>query len=251
MTRLLGALAAGVLLLVSSADPALSARWCPPLGAALPAPSSVAKHPAVRAAVDHLVAQLNAAASGNSSSSDPAVFTFNGTVTSMSVGALSLADIKHAADGPSAYIFQHHHTAVYRNDSGAAVVNGDTVYRIASITKLVTVYALLVQQRRINLDDPVTKYVPELAAAAASDKAARKATGLFDGVAKVRWDQITVRSLACQLSGVAREFTLADGTSYVAKFVDALGLPPQGEDESGARYANPCGAQGCGRKGKN
>ncbi|KIN00494.1 hypothetical protein OIDMADRAFT_104394 [Oidiodendron maius Zn] len=43
------------------------------------------------------------------------------------------------------------------------------MYRIGSLSKLLTVYTLLAEVGNENLDDPVTKYVPELAAAAAED----------------------------------------------------------------------------------
>ena len=53
-----------------------------------------------------------------------------------------------------------------RTDTGGAV-GADTVFRIGSITKIFTGMALLAlrDEGRIGLDDPVTRYVPELGAA--------------------------------------------------------------------------------------
>ncbi|MCJ1402969.1 hypothetical protein MMC11_006191 [Xylographa trunciseda] len=82
-------------------------------------------------------------------------------------------------------------------DSGPLAVNGDTVFRAASITKTFTVYALLLE-KRINLEDPITKFLPALRDGSMKDKWA------------VDFDQITIRSLASQLSGIARETGQSD-----------------------------------------
>lgn len=76
-------------------------------------------------------------------------------------------------------------------DGPATPVTGDTVFRIASISKTFTVYALLLEAG-IRLDNPITKYLPEL-----ND---------IDDAPRVplEWDRITVRSLASQLSGLRR-----------------------------------------------
>ncbi|MCJ1284822.1 hypothetical protein MMC26_004159 [Xylographa opegraphella] len=82
-------------------------------------------------------------------------------------------------------------------DSEPTLVTGDTAFRAASITKTFTVYALLLE-KRINLEDAITKYLP----------------ALKDGHMKDKWavdfDQITIRSLASQLSGIARETGQSD-----------------------------------------
>jgi len=78
-------------------------------------------------------------------------------------------------------------------DSRNITVDGDKVFRIASISKVFTVLAILLQQQEGNLSmkDPVTKYIPELA------------EGSNDG--GTQWDRISLESLASQMSGVARE----------------------------------------------
>lgn len=82
-------------------------------------------------------------------------------------------------------------------DSDPTPVTGDTAFRIASISKTFTVYAVLLENK-INLDDPVTKYIPEL-------------VELQPGHNEFwwpEWDEITIRSLASQLSGITREGTV-------------------------------------------
>lgn len=91
-------------------------------------------------------------------------------------------------------LFEFYHTAAERNDSrpGALVVDGDTVFRIASITKAFTTLAVLKQHAAGNLsmDDSVLKYIPELAE---------------DQEGSLPWKDITLRSMASQLSGIPRE----------------------------------------------
>jgi CubicO group peptidase (beta-lactamase class C family) len=89
------------------------------------------------------------------------------------------------------YLFEHHHLAPGHAASlTGGELNADTIYRIASVTKLLTVYTILTQLGTRYWEEPVTKFVPELANALESD---------------VRWSEITLGALAAQLSGVARD----------------------------------------------
>jgi CubicO group peptidase (beta-lactamase class C family) len=89
-----------------------------------------------------------------------------------------------------------HHTARERNASRPDIpqVNGDALYRIASITKTFTVLGILYQHEagNLNLDDPIDKYIKELKE---------------DQEGTIPWKDITLRSLASQLSGIPRECT--------------------------------------------
>jgi CubicO group peptidase (beta-lactamase class C family) len=76
-------------------------------------------------------------------------------------------------------------------DSEPTRVSGDTAFRIASVSKTFTVYAALLEGK-INLDDPITKYVPEL-------------TDPPPYIFSVDWHHVTIRSLASQLSGISRD----------------------------------------------
>ena len=121
------------------------------------------------------------------------------------------------------------HTARKRNKTRPGVnhVDGDSLYRIASITKTFTVLGLLYQHQtgRLHIDDPIKKYIPELEGA-------------------IPWHEITLRSLASQLSGIPREFAQSD-------LVNALpepwkyGLPPASTDglpmcDEYHHYEPPC-----------
>ncbi|XPS67708.1 hypothetical protein M3J09_000009 [Ascochyta lentis] len=91
-------------------------------------------------------------------------------------------------------LWSKHHTARERNASRPDIpeVNGDALYRIASITKTFTVLGILHQEKagNLSLDDPIDKYIVEL-------KEDHKGT--------LPWKDITLRSLASQLSGIPRE----------------------------------------------
>ncbi|KAF2878577.1 beta-lactamase/transpeptidase-like protein [Massariosphaeria phaeospora] len=110
-------------------------------------------------------------------------------------------------------IWSKHHTARERNASRPDIpeVNGDALYRIASITKTFTVLALLQQHAagNLSLDDTVNIYVEEL-------------NGAQNGT--LPWTDITLRSLASQLSGLPREYIHGD-LSVLRDALD-LGLPP-------------------------
>lgn len=57
--------------------------------------------------------------------------------------------------------FTYHYTALVRNKSGVDKVDGNTIYRAASVTKVFTILAIMLEEK-INLDDLIGKYVKEL-----------------------------------------------------------------------------------------
>jgi CubicO group peptidase (beta-lactamase class C family) len=71
---------------------------------------------------------------------------------------------------------------------GGSPINGSSVYRIASGTKLFTALGILKQEAlgKLNLDDEVTKYV----------------SSLSNGSSKISWKGITIRSLLAHAGGL-------------------------------------------------
>lgn len=135
-------------------------------------------------------------------------------------------------------LWGHYHTAHKRNESRPDIpqVNGDALYRIASVTKAFTVLAILQQHEAgaLSLDDPVTNFLPELK---------EKQNGT------ILWTGITLRSLASQLSGIPREFgqdDLLNPQLYSLVKPEDLGLPPVSRDglpqcdEYSPDYKTPC-----------
>ncbi|KAF2660796.1 beta-lactamase/transpeptidase-like protein [Lophiostoma macrostomum CBS 122681] len=134
-----------------------------------------------------------------------------------------------------------HHTALRRNLSRPDIpeVNGDALYRIASITKAFTVLGILYQHEagNLSLDDPVDRYLEGL-------------SGKQRG--SIPWKDITLRTLASQLSGIPRDFAQQDLLNSNPEFGVGfnpwdLGLPPISReglpecDEFGENYSPPCG----------
>ncbi|MCJ1358694.1 MAG: hypothetical protein MMC33_008694 [Icmadophila ericetorum] len=103
------------------------------------------------------------------------------------------------------------------SDVDSVTVTGDTVFRIASCSKTFTVLALLLQNG-ISLDDPVSKHIPQLL-----------------GESKVDWSDVSLRSLASQLSGIAKEYGMLDLTDQFKspETLERYGFPPLSD---GDRY---------------
>lgn len=182
-----------VFLVWSLAATLCSAQNCPWLGPAYHVPviaRSAAPLQAARAAVDAAITQALADGSLNASQ------TFFGV------------DVYSALD-EEASLYSRFHTATAGTNKTAVTVGPDTVFRVFSISKLITVYAFLAKLGDKYWNEPVTKYVPELAAAGTEWGVGK---GGFD------WDEITLGSLAGQISGI--------GKDCKSLFFFFLSLPP-------------------------
>lgn len=85
-------------------------------------------------------------------------------------------------------LWAKYHSASERNEErpGVEVVDGESQFRVASVTKVFTTLGILYQHEagNLSLDDAVDRYIPELTE---EDKGA------------IPWKDITVRALASQL----------------------------------------------------
>jgi hypothetical protein len=144
---------------------AVTAGFCPFLGPVFPAPKSLSTNAAFQASLADLESSITNALLSGSSVHGP----LNSSDT-YSIQIFSASDEKPLLD------FHHRGANVF----------GNSVYRIASTTKVLTVYLLLLQAGDGILNDPVTKYLPELAG-------------------QDHWDDITVGSLAGYTSGIVSE----------------------------------------------
>jgi CubicO group peptidase (beta-lactamase class C family) len=141
-------------------------------------------------------------------------------------------------DLPSAVCYvSYHGKTIYEKafgkadrDNGKKALKEDAVFRNASQTKLVTTVALmaLYQEGRFNLEDPVSKYLPEFANPVVIVSGSMKANNLITRPAK---GQITIRQLLCHSSGIsydsynqdlqvvryAEPITTAEAVSRIAK----------------------------------
>ncbi|KAL2270730.1 hypothetical protein VTJ83DRAFT_101 [Remersonia thermophila] len=210
---------------------------CPPLGPVYPKPARWRDSPTMQTALDNLAATLTWWDANDS----PAV---RANTTSYSIEVFS-------ASAEEPLLFSWHHTAKSLAEAGEAaeerrrrnasdVVEGvfaagpDAVYRLGSLTKVFTVYTWLAQDGDAKWNDPITKYVPELARAVAEGKARQ------DPVGHVNWEEVTVGALAGQTSGAIRDYGLmGEITQELGRDLAVdLGFPPLNDSDP---TLPPCG----------
>lgn len=173
--------------LASLAITAQAATYTPLLGPVFPHASNLSFSDAFQSLSANLTTTLEDIISSSSGS------IINSQDTSF---ALQIFSSDAAPDGNNT-LFQYFYTspATVNASSGVTQVDENTVFRIGSASKLWTVYTLLASAGEASLHDPVTKWVPELQAAAGAD----------DAVDYVRWEDVTLQELASHLAGVGRD----------------------------------------------
>ncbi|MCJ1310144.1 hypothetical protein MMC25_003805 [Agyrium rufum] len=140
-------------------------------------------------------------------------------------------------------LYQRTHTAKnlgHYVGSEPTPFTGDTSFRIASCSKTFTVYALLLQED-IHLDTPISTYFPELL----------ESNGTVDWVIHPDWKDITIGSLASQLSGLGRLTGDHDLAFDPIELPDptSVGLPVgEFDNPNVAHFFNPCGKSALDRK---
>ncbi|KAJ0422031.1 beta-lactamase/transpeptidase-like protein [Aspergillus carlsbadensis] len=94
---------------------------------------------------------------------------------------------------------QYHYTSpeVRNATNGTNKVDADSIYRVASVSKLVTVLAGLVELEPADWERPLSELSPALA------ESLREHSGTLDPVYDTQWDAITPSALAAQLAGVS------------------------------------------------
>ena len=112
--------------------------------------------------------------------------SWNSSITSFAIEVTSAHDT----------LWQSYRTAPILGeypDSETIEVDGTKAFRIASISKVFTVLAILLQQQdgKLSIKDSIVKHIPELVEG-----------NNTDGIA---WQAITLESMASQLSGIRRE----------------------------------------------
>ncbi|KAI1742398.1 beta-lactamase/transpeptidase-like protein [Xylaria scruposa] len=152
-----------------------------------------------------------------------------------SLGLFSVHDPKAAGS------LQYHHTGPdVRNGSfGVNTVDGNSIYRVASMTKVMTVYSGLLLLKPSDWHKPLTEIFPEISSFPENDP-----------VHHIQWETITPFSLASQISGIpadARPFDAGELSTafYLTNPVDptTLGLPPLTLNSTGINV--PCQDVNC------
>lgn len=165
------------------------------LGPRYPSPrdlsSSESRVPAAWKNVSSVLTAYLSEGESSTSSSDAVADLKNVT---FSLGMFSLYD-------PSATNLQYHYTSpeIVNAPNGTNRVDSDSIYRIASVTKLFTVFAGLLELNATEWERPLTDTFPTLR------DYARKNPGETDPIYNVEWDKVTPSALAAQIAGVPRD----------------------------------------------
>lgn len=160
---------------------ALSFQSCPLLGVEFPTPTNLSGSSIVQNAASTLLATINNA--------------INGGVIDSNASSFSVEIFSSQETTP---LFTFHHSSPGLNSSvGVKTVDSNSIYRIGSVSKLFTIYLLLIESGDIHFHEPITNFVPELLAAsqATSD----------DDLDYVDWSSVTIGNLASHMAGIGRD----------------------------------------------
>ncbi|KAG4432061.1 hypothetical protein IFR05_012456 [Cadophora sp. M221] len=201
------------------------------LGPVFPIPQNLPENPTIKTAnQDFLTTITNALEAGSSIHG-----SFDNTST-----AFSFEFYSTSTEEP---LFQYHYTPpiLAGVEQGVKTVDRDTIYRIGSITKLLTVYIFLITGGDVHFNERVTNYIPELLVGVDEDEMSE------DFVHRVAWEEVTIGSLASHMAGVGSTYGLLDIS--LADFpVSELNLPPLSEGEKptcgGSLARPPCPEDG-------
>jgi hypothetical protein len=168
---------------------AFTTNACLLLGPAYPVPSGLCSNSKFQEAVKSFDATLTASLQTGLSMNG--AFEFN--ATTISIGMFSTSD--------KGLVHEYHYTdpSVKNGSYGTQKVDADSVYRLGSIGKLLTVYLFLIREGDRYFNDPITKYIPELVAASASTSSESS-----NGQTPL-WSDITIGQLASHMGGLAKD----------------------------------------------
>lgn len=152
---------------------------------AFPPPARLNINANFQSAIVELSSSLQMALSQGTS----AFGNFTPNATSVSVS------LKSTGQEDSVFDFQFTGAGLNATAGSTSEVSSDSVFRIGSISKLITVYALLLNNGLDHWEQPITKYVPELRNYAQN-------TGNGSQIDHVNWEDVTIGDLASHMSGI-------------------------------------------------
>ena len=162
---------------------------CPLLGQSVEPPTNLTNVPAVQEAFANLRATLkNSTATGLTDYG-----SWSPTNNSFSIG------IFDATTPGQLFSYQHSSEALEGAEKGVKNVTENSIYRIGSVSKLITVYLFLTELGPKYWNRPVTEFVPRLKQAAENCSASEDSADCAD------WDAITLGSLASHMAGIGRD----------------------------------------------
>ncbi|KAH9864528.1 hypothetical protein J1614_010463 [Plenodomus biglobosus] len=166
---------------------AIAAPNCPLIGPEFPPPQHLSEHPIWQNALNNITA----------------VFEYMDSSIIPGTGAFSYSIQVFSTNPGEPILWERHQTAnnLPKENLGVTKVDGDTVYRLGSVSKVITVLAFLAEVGDSYWNIPVTDVVPELA-----KYSGRSLSPNFDRLRETSWDDVTIGSLAAQMSGIERDY---------------------------------------------
>lgn len=147
-----------------------------------------------------------------------------------SIGMFSIHD-------SAAQSLQYHFTSnEVKNGPGIDKVDGNSIYRVASISKLFTVFAGLLELDDNQWDRPITDFITGFSESTVDEDG-------NDIIGNIQWKEITLRALASQIAGVPRDsqpwipdLSISPDPVTGSPIPDpaGLGLPPIGLNDPAA-----------------
>jgi CubicO group peptidase (beta-lactamase class C family) len=159
---------------------------CPLGGPEFPPPQRLSQHPKWQQALADVSSLFNYIDIGGTGGVDSLSYSIQVFSTNPGGGILG----------------ERHHTApnLGEDTPGVKIVNGNTIYRLGSVSKVFAVLAWLAELGDVHWNQPITDFIPELASLSA-----QAASNPFDRVRQTAWEDITIGSLASQVSGLGRD----------------------------------------------
>jgi hypothetical protein len=159
----------------------VATAFCPWNGPVFPPPQNFISSPTFQSALQKLSQIYESGLTTDNSST--------GIVFNSSAAAVHI----YSADSEKPLFEWYHDGTILNTTVGVKTFDGDSIIRIASISKLLTVYMLLKEAGDGWWDVPVTDVIPEL-----KDHDKWKE----NEVDFVKWTDVTIGSLAGQISGI-------------------------------------------------
>lgn len=173
----------------SQDTPAPSFYPCVFLGPSYAKPTQLAKSPVIKAAGDNVTAVLAEALSTG---------ILDNQTTAFSLTAFSTSDVNAIP------FYTYHQTppALAQAPLGVKKVTSDTIYRLGSLSKVITVYTLLVADGFKHFQDPISFFLPNLLKQNTQQQAKE------DPLVVTDWEDITLQALASHMGGIGVECEL-------------------------------------------
>lgn len=173
--------------LVQFSIPTFGFISCPVLGPDYPQPQCLDKDAIIQSALSNLTQRF-----------DSAVQSQNTTWGAFPVNNVSFSTgVFWTGSNDLLFHYDHNGQQLPLTPSSKTQTDSDTIYRVGSVSKVFTVYTQLLQNGDAFWSEPVGKYVPELAQAAAN-------TSLSSTFGLPQWNDITIGELASQQAQVGR-----------------------------------------------